>query len=51
MSVSLDDADQQDRPDQRDQGEIIMQHHQAKTPDVSADGSVERMVIGWMKLS
>ena len=48
-AVLLDDADQQDDADQRDQAEVEAEQHQrsasAPTP---AEGSVDRMVSGWM---
>ena len=51
-AVLLHDADQQDDADKCDQAEIVppptSAPARAPTP---AEGSVDRMVIGWMKLS
>ncbi len=47
--VLLDDADQQDDADHRDDAEIVMQNASApSSAPTPADGSAERIVIGWM---
>ena len=50
--VLLDDADQQNDADERDQAQVVVPNSistsSAPTP---AEGSVDRIVIGWMKLS
>ena len=46
--VLLDDADQQHDADQRDDAEIRPQIRRASRAPTPAEGSVERMVRGWM---
>ena len=49
IAFFFDDADQQDDPDQRDDAEIGAADHQsAAARPTPAEGSVERIVIGWM---
>ena len=47
--VLLDDADQQDHADQRDEGELDVEHSSsASTAPTPAEGRVDRIVSGWM---
>ena len=46
--VLLDDADEQDDADERDDAEIDVGEDQARMAPTPAEGSVERMVMGWM---
>ena len=46
--VLLDDADQQDDADHRDHAQIVMQQHQRQQRADPAEGSADRIVIGWM---
>ena len=50
--VLLDDAEQQHDADERDDAEVDVQNtSSAISAPSAAEGSVERMVIGWMRLS
>jgi hypothetical protein len=46
--VLLHDADQQDDADQRDDVNSVPKSSSASSAPTPADGSVERIVIGWM---
>ena len=46
--VLLDDADQQDDADERDDVNSVPVSISASSAPTPADGSVERIVIGWM---
>ncbi len=46
--VLLDDADQQDDADHRDDAQLVVEQHQREQRADAADGSPERIVIGWM---
>jgi hypothetical protein len=47
-AVLLDDADQQHDADQRDQAEVEPEQHQDRERADAGEGSVDRIVIGWM---
>jgi hypothetical protein len=49
--VLLDDADEQDHADHRDQAELGVDGHQRQQRPTPAEGSVDRMVMGWIRLS
>ena len=50
--VLLHDADEQDDADERDDAEArCLKSSSASSAPTPADGSVDRIVIGWMKLS
>jgi hypothetical protein len=49
--ILLHDADEQDDADQRHDAESMWSSISESTAPTPADGSVERMVSGWMKLS
>ena len=46
--VLLHNADQQDDADQRDNAELVRQNISASIAPTPAEGSVERIVIGWI---
>jgi hypothetical protein len=46
--VLLDDADQQDDADHRDDAQILLPATRASSAPRPAEGSVDRMVTGWM---
>ena len=46
--VLLDDADEQDDADERDHAEIVRTSISARIAPTPADGSVDRIVSGWM---
>jgi hypothetical protein len=46
--VLLHDADEQDDADERDDAELGAADESARSAPTPADGSVERIVIGWM---
>ena len=47
-AVLLHDADQQDDADQGDDAEIVARCCRASSAPTPAEGSVERIVMGWM---
>ncbi len=49
--VLLDDADQQHDADDADDVEVVPVTSSASSAPTPAEGSVERMVSGWTKLS
>jgi hypothetical protein len=49
--VLLDDADQQHDADDADHAQIIAVINSASSAPTPADGKVDRIVTGWMKLS
>ncbi len=49
--VLLDDAHQQHDADQRHQRQVLPASISASNAPMPAEGRVDRMVIGWMKLS
>jgi len=51
MAFFFNDADQQDDPDDRDDREIVARKHQRQQRATPAEGRVDRIVMGWMKLS
>jgi hypothetical protein len=46
--VLLDDADQQQNAEKRDQAELVPVAISASSAPTPADGSVERIVSGWL---